>query len=97
MIAAATQRVGRRCHRLEAHDVVVAGGEHLRGGVALVEMHLDATVARYPAVAIGSYPRFDEADHRVKVTFDGRDEAQVRAALDFLKARIPREAIVRED
>lgn len=59
--------------------------------------HLDATVASFPSVGIGSYPRFDHADHRVKVTFDGRDEAQVRAALDFLKARIPGEAIVRED
>jgi len=59
--------------------------------------HLDATVARFPAVGIGSYPRFDPADHRVKVTFDGRDAEQVRAACEFLKARLPAEAIVRED
>jgi len=59
--------------------------------------HLDATVARHPAVAIGSYPRFDPADHRVKVTFDGRDPAEVKAALEFLKTRIPSESIVREE
>ena len=59
--------------------------------------HLDATVARFPAVGIGSYPRFDPADHRVKVTFDGRDAEQVRAACEFLKARFPAGAIVRED
>src|SRR5438045_8927252 len=34
------------------------------GEGALAE-HLDATVARYPAVGIGSYPRFGEADYRV--------------------------------
>ena len=66
------------------------------GEGALAE-HLDATVARYPTVAIGSYPRFDEADHRVKVTFDGRSEAEVREAAAFLRARLPAAAIVREE
>jgi molybdenum cofactor synthesis domain-containing protein len=66
------------------------------GEGALAE-HLDATVARYPSVGIGSYPRFDDADHRVKVTFDGRDQAEVRAAREFLRARLPREVIVREE
>ena len=59
--------------------------------------HLDATVARFPTVGIGSYPRFDPADHRVKVTFDGREEQEVKAALEFLKGRIPAQAIVREE
>jgi len=66
-------------------------------GEGAVAEHLDATVARYPAVGIGSYPRFDEADHRVKVTFDGRDEKEVRAALEHLRALLPRGAIIRED
>jgi molybdenum cofactor synthesis domain-containing protein len=67
------------------------------GEGALAE-HLDATVARFPQVSIGSYPRFDEGcDHRVKVTFDGRVSADVSAAREFLKARIPAEALVREE
>jgi molybdenum cofactor synthesis domain-containing protein len=67
------------------------------GEGALAE-HLDVTVARFPAVSIGSYPRFDEGcDHRVKVTFDGRVEAEVREALAFLKALVPAVAVVRED
>ncbi|TMA90795.1 MAG: competence/damage-inducible protein A [Deltaproteobacteria bacterium] len=66
------------------------------GEGALAE-HLDATVARFPEVAIGSYPRFDTADHRVKVTFDARDQAQVRGACEFLKARLPAQVIVREE
>ena len=66
------------------------------GEGALAE-HLDATVARYPAVAIGSYPRFDAADHRVKVTFDGRDEGEVRAAASFLRERAPAGTIIREE
>ena len=66
------------------------------GEGALAE-HLDATVARYPAVGIGSYPRFDDADHRVKVTFDGRDESEVRAALSLFKSLLPGGSVVREE
>ena len=66
-------------------------------GEGVLAEHLDATVARYPAVGIGSYPRFDEADHRVKVTFDGRSESDVREAANFLRARLPAAAIIREE
>ena len=59
--------------------------------------HLDAAVARFPSVAIGSYPRFDQADYRVKVTFDGRDEAEVRLAAEFVRGRIPTDVILREE
>ena len=50
--------------------------------------HLDATVAKFPSVAIGSYPRFDVCDHRVKVTFDGRVEGDVVNAVAYLKSRV---------
>ena len=66
------------------------------GEGALAE-HLDAAVATFPEVSIGSYPRFDEADHRVKVTFDGRDEKAVRAARNFVRDRLPAACVVRED
>jgi molybdenum cofactor synthesis domain-containing protein len=67
------------------------------GEGALAE-HLDAAVARFPAISIGSYPRFDEGcDHKVKVTFDGRVAEEVRAALVFLRQRVPADAVVREE
>jgi molybdenum cofactor synthesis domain-containing protein len=59
--------------------------------------HLDVAVARFPSFAIGSYPRFDQADYRVKVTFDGRDEAEVRLAAEFVRGRIPADVILREE
>ena len=66
-------------------------------GESVLAEHLDATVAAHPRVAIGSYPRFDQADHRVKVTFDGRVQAEVRAAAAFLRERLPRDNVVREE
>ena len=60
--------------------------------------HLDATVARFPQVSIGSYPRFDQrADYRVKITFDGRSEDEVREAFAFFRKRLPEPAILREE
>jgi molybdenum cofactor synthesis domain-containing protein len=60
--------------------------------------HLDATVAEFPQVSIGSYPRFDvQADYRVKITFDGRVRDEVEAALAFFRRRVPEKCILRED
>jgi molybdenum cofactor synthesis domain-containing protein len=66
-------------------------------GESVLAEHLDAAVAAFPGVGIGSYPRFDECDHRVKVTFDGRDEGEVTAAAAFLKQRLPASTVVREE
>ena len=49
---------------------------------------LDAAVAAHPSVKIGSYPRFSEQDFRVLVTLEGRDPAEVAAALALVVARI---------
>ena len=66
-------------------------------GEGRIAAHLNATVAMYPEVSIGSYPRFDGADHRVKVTFDGRDGAAVEAARGDFVARRPEGSVVREE
>jgi molybdenum cofactor synthesis domain-containing protein len=57
-----------------------------------------ATVAEaHPAVEIGSYPRFDRADHRVRVTVEGRDVEAVRAAVRAILAGVERDALVRSE
>ena len=52
--------------------------------------------AAFPNVEFGSYPRFDDADHRVKITVQARDPAQVVEAALALLARLDRAWIVRE-
>jgi molybdenum cofactor synthesis domain-containing protein len=46
--------------------------------------HLSRVQDAFPEVAIGSYPRFDDAPYKVKVTLDGRDEKMVQEALRSL-------------
>jgi molybdenum cofactor synthesis domain-containing protein len=52
-------------------------------------------IEREHRVLVGSYPRFDDADHSVKVTFDGTDRAAVVGALDACVAAIPAADVVR--
>ncbi len=58
---------------------------------------LDRIAHAHPLVEIGSYPRFDEADHRVKVTIEAKDGARVAAALAALLAAMPAGSIVRTE
>jgi molybdenum cofactor synthesis domain-containing protein len=51
---------------------------------------LSVVAARFPQVAIGSYPRMqpDEDGHRVLLTLEGKEESAVAAAVDDLVQRI---------
>ncbi len=66
---------------------------HLRSVfVAADEGHiadqLDRVVMSYPTVQVGSYPRWQASDHRVRVTLEGRDAASVDAATAELVAAL---------
>jgi molybdenum cofactor synthesis domain-containing protein len=67
--------------------------------VRLAEDHfaaaLDQVARDHPDVDIGSYPRFDEADHRVKITFEAKDAARVEVALRAFVTALPEGAVVR--
>jgi len=58
--------------------------------------HLDAVVAAYPTVKVGSYPRFSEQDFRVLVTLEGADRAAVTGAFEALSTRLG-SAVVRTE
>lgn len=58
--------------------------------------HLDVVVSAYPAVKIGSYPRFSETDFRVLVTFEGSDADAVAGAFTGLTERLG-ERVVRTE
>lgn len=70
-------------------EVFVAIGEDL------LAPRLDRVAAAHGAVEIGSYPRFDAADHRVKITLESKDLAAVEAAVAALLAALPPGALVR--
>lgn len=59
--------------------------------------HLDAVVAEFPQVQVGSYPRFDDREFKVRVTLDGKDRALVDRATQALLSRLSPEDVVGED
>lgn len=49
---------------------------------------IDAVVADFADLAIGSYPIFEPADHRLRLTFEGFDRDRVVAAVDAMAGRM---------
>jgi molybdenum cofactor synthesis domain-containing protein len=66
-------------------------------GEDLLAAPLGAVAEDHPRVEIGSYPRFDRADHRVRVTVEGRDATAVRAASGAILAAVAPDALVRSE
>ena len=56
---------------------------------------LEDVERRFAGVTIGSYPRLGDRDYTVKITVDGREAAQVDAAVDALLAALAPDRIVR--
>ena len=73
--------------RFRAVPMVVARA-YLDAEEGQIAGDLDAVVAAYPAIRIGSYPRFSERDFRVLITFEGHAAADVAAALAMLLERL---------
>lgn len=59
--------------------------------------HLDAIVARFAAVKVGSYPRFSERDFRVLVTLEGARADDVHGAFGALAERLGARVVRREE
>lgn len=70
---------------------------YTHGDEGTIKHWIDEVVARFPDVAIGSYPRFRDSDYAVRITFDGVDLARVESAAGAFAALLPAELFVRSD
>jgi FAD synthetase len=77
-------------------EVVTLAKVYVAADEGTIAPSLDAVVAAFPDVKLGSYPRFDERDFRVMLTLEGRDAVRVAAAQADLVARLGA-AVVRTD
>jgi molybdopterin-biosynthesis enzyme MoeA-like protein len=50
---------------------------------------LDAVVAAFPQVEIGSYPTWSDTTYRTKLTFDGKDAAVLECAVQVFVGTLP--------
>ena len=68
---------------------------YTKGDEGTIKPWIDEVVARYSDVMVGSYPRFHDGDHAVRVTFDGGDSSRVHAAAQAFAALLPADLLVR--
>jgi molybdenum cofactor synthesis domain-containing protein len=69
-------------------DPIFARAVYSRDGEGAIAETLDAVVAEFPGVEIGSYPHLGAIDYKVKITLDGRDRDSVEAALGHMVRRL---------
>ncbi len=50
---------------------------------------LDAVVAQFPDVEVGSYPKWHHDSYKTKLTFDGQEAQRVKAACEAFVALLP--------
>jgi molybdenum cofactor synthesis domain-containing protein len=58
---------------------------------------LERVASQHPEVEIGSYPRFDDADHRVRVTFESKERWRVEDAMQAFLVALPAGSVVRRE
>ncbi len=70
---------------------------YTREGEGSIAEHLQATLARYPRLEIGSYPKLGEPEYTVKVTVESKDKEYLEEGFAHLLARLPPESVVRTE
>ncbi len=68
-----------------------------RDGEGSIAEHLNATLAKFPALLLGSYPKLGDPEYAVKLTLESKDQAYVEAALAHLLSLLPKETVVRTE
>lgn len=64
-------------------------------GESVLAALLENTLELYPAIDIGSYPRFDTDEYRVMLTLESKDRTQLVLARDHLLGLMHPESLVR--
>lgn len=68
---------------------------YTKEGEGSIAEHLNATLAAYPALMLGSYPKLGDPEYAVRLTLESKDRAYVDAALAHLLRLLPAEWVVR--
>jgi molybdenum cofactor synthesis domain-containing protein len=70
---------------------------YLREMESAIAGHLHRTLEAFPELLLGSYPKLNDPEYRVRVTLESKDRAYVERALAALLALLPAESVVRTE
>jgi molybdenum cofactor synthesis domain-containing protein len=74
-----------------SHAVYTSAGE---GAIA---EHLNSTLARFPDLLLGSYPKIGNSEYRVKLTLESKDRSYLEQAFRHLLELLPREVVIKTE
>ena len=70
---------------------------YTREGEGTIAEHLNATLAAFPELLLGSYPKLSHPEYTVKLTLESKDPEYVDRALAHLLRLLPVDAVVRTE
>lgn len=70
---------------------------YLRGAESTFVPYLNATLAAFPELLLGSYPKLDDPEYHVRVTLESKDIDYLNRAFSHLLAQLPQEQVVRTE
>src|SRR5262249_20809763 len=70
---------------------------YMRAVESTIARYLNETLAAFPLLQLGSYPKLSDPEYRVRVTLESKDEDYVNRAFQDLVARLPPDIIVRTE
>jgi molybdenum cofactor synthesis domain-containing protein len=68
-----------------------------REGESAIAMHLNRTLEQFPDLLLGSYPKLNDPEYRVRITLESKDPQYVERALAALLTMMPPSAVVRTE
>jgi molybdenum cofactor synthesis domain-containing protein len=70
---------------------------YLRAVESAIARYLNETLAAFPQLQLGSYPKLSDPEYRVRVTLESKDAEYANRAFEDLVARLPPDIIVRTE
>jgi molybdenum cofactor synthesis domain-containing protein len=70
---------------------------YVREPESRIAVFLNRTMAAFPELMLGSYPKLNNPEYRVRVTLESKDQKYLNAAFDALMAMLPAGAIARTE
>jgi molybdenum cofactor synthesis domain-containing protein len=70
---------------------------YTRDGEGTIAEHLNATLAAFPELLLGSYPKLGDPEYAVKLTLESKDRDYVERALEHLLRLLAPQSVVRTE
>jgi molybdenum cofactor synthesis domain-containing protein len=66
-------------------------------GEGTIAEHLNACLAKFPELLLGSYPRLGDSQYRVKLTLESKDRDYLERAFQFMLELLPKDVVVKTE